>query len=128
MFDLLILKAALGPVAVSTLMDERGSEEYRHAEVVMMICILSILLTAPLGAILISLLGKRILTKTTGNISPPEGWRRTHRPSIRDITINEHEEEEDENDNDIEKKKENSNNLSTNWQQQPPPFIISAQP
>lgn len=122
------VQAALGPVAVSTLMDERGSEEYRHAEVVMMICILSILLTAPLGAILISLLGKRILTKTTGNISPPEGWRRTHRPSIRDITINEHEEEEDENDNDIEKKKENSNNLSTNWQQQPPPFIISAQP
>lgn len=57
-----------------------------------MVCILSILLTAPTGAILISIGGPRLLTKTKFP-DVPEGWRRSHRPSIRDISIIDEEEE-----------------------------------
>lgn len=57
-----------------------------------MICVLSIILTAPTGAIIITVTGPRLLTKTRiPHI--PEGWRRSHRPSIRDISIIDEEEE-----------------------------------
>lgn len=62
-----------------------------------MICVLSIILTAPTGAILITLTGPRLLTKTKTPQPPPEGWRRSHRPSIYDISIID-EDEEDEKD------------------------------
>lgn len=89
------VQAALGPVAmdsVRTLKD--GDPEDKHrAEITLLICVLSILMTAPFGAIIITLSGPRLLTKTT---SPPpitEWRRRSHRPSIRDISIIDEEEE-----------------------------------
>lgn len=63
-----------------------------YAEKFMTVCVLSIILTAPLAAALITLTGPRLLTKTTVP-QIPEGWRRSHRPSIRDISIIDEEEE-----------------------------------
>lgn len=39
-----------------------------------------------MAAALITLTGPKLLTKTT-IVSIPEEWRRSHRPSIRDISI-----------------------------------------
>lgn len=60
------VQAALGPVALKRLaLDKDASpEEYRYADIVLTICVLSIVLTAPIGAILISVSGTRLLTKT----------------------------------------------------------------
>lgn len=60
------VQAALGPVCLKRL-SEKGNatpEETKYAEVVLMICILSIVVTAPIGAILISITGTKLLTKT----------------------------------------------------------------
>ncbi|XP_026461632.1 sodium/hydrogen exchanger 9B2 [Ctenocephalides felis] len=94
------VQAALGPVAMATLQDNGSEEDKRRAEIVLMVCVMSIIVTAPLGAILISLSGPRLLTKTR---QPQiiEGWRRSHRPSIRDISIIDEEEERDDLDDDI---------------------------
>ncbi|XP_048484466.1 sodium/hydrogen exchanger 9B2 isoform X3 [Plutella xylostella] len=90
------VQAALGPVALDEIRKISGvegptAELIRYAETVMTICILSIVITAPIGAIVITIAGPRLLTKTT---KPPvlEGWRRSHRPSIRDISIIDEEE------------------------------------
>ncbi|EDV99190.1 GH13169 [Drosophila grimshawi] len=86
------VQAALGPVALRHL-DETSTEEDRNwARIVQTICILSILLTAPLGAILISVTGPRMLTKTK-QAQALTGWRR---PSIRDISIIDEEEERED--------------------------------
>lgn len=58
----------------------------------MMVCILSIMITAPTGAILIALSGPRLLTKTKLTAVQQER-RKSHRPSIRDISIIDEEEE-----------------------------------
>lgn len=57
------VQAALGPVALKHL--SADSTDKKYAEIVLMICVLSIVLTAPTGAILISLSGTKLLTKTT---------------------------------------------------------------
>ncbi|KAK9879499.1 hypothetical protein WA026_006567 [Henosepilachna vigintioctopunctata] len=85
------VQAALGPV---TLGMTRNENEEEYAKKVLMVCVLSILLTAPTGAILITLTGPRLLTKTKFP-DVPEGWRRSHRPSIRDISIIDEEERSD---------------------------------
>jgi hypothetical protein len=64
----------------------RPEEERQFADIVLVICVLSILLTAPIGAILITLSGPRLLKKTTTPVIV-EGWRRSARPSLRDISI-----------------------------------------
>ncbi|XP_050307245.1 sodium/hydrogen exchanger 9B2-like [Anthonomus grandis grandis] len=86
------VQAALGPVTLG-LISDTSSEEYQHATKIMMVCVLSIMVTAPTGAILITISGPRLLTKTK-MVTIPEGWRRSHRPSIRDISIIDEEEEE----------------------------------
>lgn len=48
-----------------------------------MTCVLSILITAPLGAILITLTGKLLLTKTKPNESLP----RSRKHSMREMAI-----------------------------------------
>lgn len=60
------VQAALGPVCLKRLAEKEDStpEERKYAEIVLMICILSIVLTAPIGAILISVSGTKLLTKT----------------------------------------------------------------
>lgn len=62
-----------------------GSAEHEYGEKMLNVCVLSIILTAPTGAILITILGPRLLTKMKTGVS--EEWRRSHRPSIRDISI-----------------------------------------
>lgn len=68
------------------------SKDYEYAQKVCTILLISILLTAPTGAILITVLGSKLLTKTKYSVTPKE-WRRSHRPSIRDISIIDEEEE-----------------------------------
>lgn len=60
------VQAALGPVCLKRLTQKGNAtpEEEKYAEIVLMICILSIVLTAPIGAILISVSGTKLLTKT----------------------------------------------------------------
>lgn len=88
------VQAALGPIALS--MVAAGTEEAGYAEKVLTTCVLAIMLTAPTAAILMTILGPRLLTKTKFPVVP-EGWRRSHRPSIRDISIIDEEEERDMN-------------------------------
>uniref|UniRef100_A0A1E1WMY9 Cation/H+ exchanger transmembrane domain-containing protein n=1 Tax=Pectinophora gossypiella TaxID=13191 RepID=A0A1E1WMY9_PECGO len=89
------VQAALGPVALDEVRKLYGAEaspEMQHfAQTTVTLCILSIVLTAPIGAIIITITGPRLLSRTT---KPPvlEGWRRSNRPSIRDISIIDEEE------------------------------------
>ncbi|CAG9771290.1 unnamed protein product [Ceutorhynchus assimilis] len=85
------VQAALAPVVLGTITD-KTSPEYEYAQKILMVCILSIMVTAPTGAILITLSGPRLLTKTKIPVVT-EAWRRSHRPSIRDISIIDEEEE-----------------------------------
>ncbi|XP_053594231.1 sodium/hydrogen exchanger 9B2 [Microplitis demolitor] len=79
------VQAALGPVTLDQI-DRNDSEQVRYAETTLTLCVLSILLTAPTGAIIISLAGPKLLTKTAAAPVPHEGWR-SRKPSIRDISI-----------------------------------------
>lgn len=58
------VQAALGPVALKHLDANASDDEKHYAYVVQTIAVLSIVLTAPLGAILISVSGTKLLTKT----------------------------------------------------------------
>lgn len=68
------VQAALGPVCLRKLshIEDATDEQKHYADIVMMICIFSIVLTAPIGAILISISGPRLLTKTK-TLPPTEG-------------------------------------------------------
>lgn len=68
------VQAALGPVCLKRLASQHNEDKELHhyAELVLMICVLSIILTAPIGAIIISLSGPRLLTKTKP-LPPSEG-------------------------------------------------------
>ncbi|XP_048509188.1 sodium/hydrogen exchanger 9B2 [Athalia rosae] len=91
------VQAALGPVTLDYVME--NTEEKRYADTVLLMCILSIIVTAPIGAIVISITGPKLLTKTRAVQPAPEGWNRLRRPSMRDISIiNEEIDLEDEED------------------------------
>ncbi|XP_076669502.1 na[+]/H[+] hydrogen antiporter 1 isoform X2 [Andrena cerasifolii] len=79
------VQAALGPTTLDKV-DPTDPVQVSYAETVVTMCVLSILLTAPAGAILISLSGPKLLTKTTAPVAPPDGWK-ARRHSIRDISI-----------------------------------------
>lgn len=66
------VQAALGPVMLKRLHPDNSKEERYYAQTIMMICILSIVVTAPIGAFLISITGPRLLTKTK-QAPPTEG-------------------------------------------------------
>lgn len=89
------VQAALGPVAMKHLSPTASDDQKHWAYVVQTVAVLSIVLTAPLGAILISVSGSKLLTKTK-QPQVLEGWRRSHRPSMRDISIIDEEEERDD--------------------------------
>ncbi|XP_059616987.1 sodium/hydrogen exchanger 9B2 isoform X2 [Phlebotomus argentipes] len=89
------VQAALGPVAMKHLTAQSSDEERTWADQVLTICVLSIVLTAPLGAIMISITGPKLLTKTKQPHNT-DGWRRSHRPSLRDISIIDEEEERED--------------------------------
>ncbi|XP_014612429.1 PREDICTED: mitochondrial sodium/hydrogen exchanger 9B2-like, partial [Polistes canadensis] len=80
------VQAALGPVTLDEV-NQDDTEQVEYANIVLTICVLSILLTAPAGAIIISLSGPKLLTKTTNTGVPPDAWKKTRRPSMRDISI-----------------------------------------
>ncbi|TMW41531.1 hypothetical protein DOY81_013390 [Sarcophaga bullata] len=105
------VQAALGPVAMKHMSDDSPEAEKRYAYIVQTIAVLSIVLTAPLGAILISVTGTKLLTKTK-QPQITEGWRRSHRPSIRDISIIDEEEERE--DPEIPEDKETADNTQNN--------------
>ncbi|XP_067004153.2 sodium/hydrogen exchanger 9B2 isoform X2 [Anabrus simplex] len=86
------VQAALGPVTLDSVREANNPQETQYAETVLMICVLSILVTAPLGAVLITVSGPRLLKKTTIP-AIVEGWRRSARPSLRDISIIDEEED-----------------------------------
>ncbi|XP_055544236.1 sodium/hydrogen exchanger 9B2 isoform X5 [Wyeomyia smithii] len=91
------VQAALGPLPLKAVTSQhRAEEELHYAELVKNICILSIILSAPLGALLISVSGTKLLKKTKPMLEPPEGWRRSHRPSLHDISIIDEEEERED--------------------------------
>lgn len=61
------VQAALGPVILRRLTNDTNNfskDEKRYADIIQLVCILSIVVTAPIGAILISITGPRLLTKT----------------------------------------------------------------
>lgn len=61
------VQAALGPVLLRRLTNSPNphtKEEEAWADIIQIVCILSIVVTAPIGAILISITGPRLLTKT----------------------------------------------------------------
>ncbi|CAG9771291.1 unnamed protein product [Ceutorhynchus assimilis] len=97
------VQAALAPIVLSQVPDT-NSEEHRYAKKIVTVCILSIMITTTIGAALVTLLGSRLLRKTKFAVEP-EQWRRSHRPSVRDISIIEEDEEEDD-DEDSEAKAE----------------------
>ncbi|XP_069702876.1 sodium/hydrogen exchanger 9B2-like isoform X3 [Periplaneta americana] len=57
------LAAALGPVALDIVRKMQLQEFEKYANIVLIVAVLSILITAPVGAILISYLGPRLLEK-----------------------------------------------------------------
>lgn len=68
------VQAALGPVALKAVSSQHRSDEEKHyAELVKNFCILSIILSAPLGALLISISGSKMLKKTKPMLEPPDG-------------------------------------------------------
>ncbi|XP_001946407.2 sodium/hydrogen exchanger 9B1 isoform X2 [Acyrthosiphon pisum] len=82
------VQAALGPAVLEVARSNNQDEEY--SKTIVMVCIISILLTAPAGAIIVSLSGPKLLTKAKPS---NEQWRRGPRPSIRDITLNSEDED-----------------------------------
>ncbi|XP_046401429.1 sodium/hydrogen exchanger 9B2-like isoform X2 [Ischnura elegans] len=123
------VQAALGPVVLGLLtgkseeggikhntaitdgnpVDDDGlnpaKDEIEWAKIVLVISVLSIMLTAPIGAIAISLSGPRLLKKASRRqssfhggvvLTPMGAWNPRPRPSLRDISLYEGEEDEDE--------------------------------
>ncbi|XP_056648034.1 sodium/hydrogen exchanger 9B2-like [Diorhabda sublineata] len=72
-----IVQAALGPIALS-LLEHKESSEKMDAEKLLQCCILSIILTAPTGALLTTVLGPILLTKEKSH-SPESATRRKSR-------------------------------------------------
>ena len=60
------VQAALGPVILKKLGENPNAteEEKKYGQIILTIAILSIILTAPIGALLISVTGTTLLTKT----------------------------------------------------------------
>jgi solute carrier family 9B (sodium/hydrogen exchanger), member 1/2 len=83
-------QAALGPAVLEVATNNKNLEHIEYSRTIVMVCIISILLTAPAGAIIVSLSGPKLLTKAKPS---NEQWRRGPRPSIRDITLNSEDEE-----------------------------------
>ncbi|XP_030768137.1 sodium/hydrogen exchanger 9B1-like [Sitophilus oryzae] len=61
------VQAALAPVLIGLVLDTK-SDEYVYAEKVMMICILSIVLTAPPMAIFVEVFGPKLLKNDTNEV------------------------------------------------------------
>lgn len=109
------VQAALGPAVLDAVLrlGKGDGPERGYADTVLMVCVLSIVLTAPTGAIVIYFSGPRLLTKTQPGL--PARLARP-RPSLRDITVVDEGNESD----DIERRPSNSNQHV----RQPRPSVI----
>jgi hypothetical protein len=65
-----LFQSAPGPVALDEVKNLHVQEYKAHASTVLNIAVISILITAPVGAIVITLLGPRLLEKTLWIIRP----------------------------------------------------------
>lgn len=74
----------LGPAVLEVALHGGNNETVGFARKIVMVCIISIMLTAPVGAIVVSLSGSKLLTKAKPD---NDQWRRGPRRSIRDITL-----------------------------------------
>lgn len=93
----------LAPAALESARKTDKEDEIQYGQSLVTICVMAMLITVPIGAISITSLGTRLLTKTKHSI-PSEGWRRSARPSLRDITIIDEElDNYDDTDNETEK-------------------------
>ncbi|KAF7269966.1 hypothetical protein GWI33_017054 [Rhynchophorus ferrugineus] len=88
------VQAALAPIVLSQVTDP-NSKEHSYAKKILTVCILSIMITTTIGATLVTLLGSKLLRKTKFAVEP-EQWRRSHRPSVRDISIVDDDEDDEE--------------------------------
>ncbi|XP_055684840.1 sodium/hydrogen exchanger 9B2 isoform X2 [Lutzomyia longipalpis] len=118
------VQAALGPVAMKYLTDNSSDDERDWADKTLTLCVLSIVLTAPLGAILISITGTKLLTKTR-QPHIVEGWRRSHRPSLRDISIIDEEEEREDPEDVPDKSTINNTKTNTHVSPNEPVFTVT---
>lgn len=113
-----IVQAALGPVFLKRLEEEHHStdEEKQWAKTMSMICVLSIILTAPLGALLIAVTGSRLLTKTApleeSHLRRGSGW--TRRPSLYDLSIKADDEEDRIKNPELRVDKQTTDNTNSN--------------
>nr|CAH7740422.1 unnamed protein product [Callosobruchus chinensis] len=82
----LAYEAALGPVALSLV--PKDTDDHEAAEKILMTCILSIILTAPTGALLLTLLGPHLLTKAVmPTLKEVRMRKKSRRLSLRDLTL-----------------------------------------
>jgi len=65
-----LFQTALGPVALDEVKNLHVQEYKAHASTILIIAVILIHITAPVGAISITLLGPRLLEKTLWIISP----------------------------------------------------------
>ncbi|KAL0274311.1 UNVERIFIED_CONTAM: hypothetical protein PYX00_006765 [Menopon gallinae] len=61
------VQAALGPIPLDKARENGNDEELAHAQKILILAVLAILITAPLGAVLITILGPKLLTRTVDN-------------------------------------------------------------
>ncbi|CAH1173995.1 unnamed protein product [Phaedon cochleariae] len=82
-----IVQAALGPVALNMIKKNNDTSDTQIGQRILTTCILSIILTAPTGALLTTLLGPHLLTKT--KLIPEvmmNQRKRSRKMSFRDIS------------------------------------------
>ncbi|XP_050309303.1 sodium/hydrogen exchanger 9B1-like [Anthonomus grandis grandis] len=77
------VQAALGPVLLG-LVSDNSSDDKIYSEKVLMVCVLSIMLTAPTAAAFMTIAGPRLLTRTTEPFSS-EKLRKSLRLSVRSL-------------------------------------------
>lgn len=85
------LQAILGPAVLEVAAYGGNEETIMYAQTIVTACVISILLTAPAGAIIVSLSGTKLLTKAKPD---NDEWRRGPRRSIRDITLSDEDEDD----------------------------------
>ncbi|VVC43995.1 Hypothetical protein CINCED_3A025739 [Cinara cedri] len=85
------VQAVLGPAVLEIASHDGNQEIIKFAQTIVTACIISIMLTAPVGAIIVSLSGSKLLTKAKPD---NDQWRRGPRRSIRDITLSDEDEDD----------------------------------
>lgn len=72
-FTVLVFQAALGPLALDIARTQGSKDEIAYAGKVLILAVLAILITAPVGAALITILGPRLLSRSEESIKASNG-------------------------------------------------------